>query len=88
MNGHGLGFGSSGIEVSGFEVRILTFRVLRLQFVILELTPVADIDTTGINALEELLRALAARGIKVSGNKTHVRVTPVSELKEEVKVGK
>ena len=36
-----------------------------LQFVILELTPVADIDTTGVHALEELHKGLTNRGIRV-----------------------
>lgn len=43
--------------------------VLFCQFVILELTPVADIDTTGIHSLHELYKQLKAKDVTVINSK-------------------
>ncbi|KAK8624759.1 hypothetical protein V6N13_089646 [Hibiscus sabdariffa] len=37
----------------------------RIQFLIIEMSPVTDIDTSGIHAMEELLRSLDKRDIKL-----------------------
>ncbi|XP_075087194.1 sulfate transporter 1.3 isoform X2 [Nicotiana tabacum] len=37
----------------------------KIQFLIVEMSPVTDIDTSGIHALEELLRSLKKRGVQL-----------------------
>ncbi|XP_019454639.1 PREDICTED: sulfate transporter 1.3-like [Lupinus angustifolius] len=42
----------------------------RIQFLIVDMSPVTDIDTSGIHALEELYRSLQKRGIQVINQST------------------
>ncbi|XVF44729.1 hypothetical protein PTKIN_Ptkin02bG0147600 [Pterospermum kingtungense] len=41
-----------------------------IQYFIVEMSPVTDIDTSGIHALEELFRSLEKRGVKVTYTKS------------------
>ncbi|KAK1555501.1 hypothetical protein Q3G72_027305 [Acer saccharum] len=47
------------------EERLKAASLSRIQFLIVEMSPVTDIDTSGIHALEELLRSLEKRDIQL-----------------------
>ncbi|XP_042028830.1 sulfate transporter 1.3-like isoform X1 [Salvia splendens] len=47
------------------EEQLTTAGLPKIQFLIIEMSPVTDIDTSGIHALEELLRSLQKRDVEL-----------------------